>query len=64
MISILFGKLVNTSCGQVCKTSQLSESICVKIEKLTVFIDIISSETYWIEKLKDEDSDEYYYDDY
>ena len=22
------------------------------------------SETYWIEKLKDEDSDEYYYDDY
>ena len=24
----------------------------------------IFSETYWIEKLKDEDSDEYYYDDY
>ena len=22
------------------------------------------SETYWIEKLKEEDSDEYYYDDY
>ena len=29
-----------------------------------MFINIISSETYWIEKLKDEDSDEYYYDDY
>ena len=25
---------------------------------------IFYSETYWIEKLKDEDSDEYYYDDY
>ena len=25
---------------------------------------MIFSETYWIEKLKEEDSDEYYYDDY
>ena len=67
MISILFGKLVNTTFGEVCNDSQLPESICVKIEKLIPFINnalFICSETYWIEKLKDEDSDEYYYDDY
>ena len=52
---------------EVCNDSQLPESICVKIEKLISFINnalFICSETYWIEKLKDEDSDEYYYDDY
>jgi len=26
--------------------------------------DVPGCETYWIEKLKEEDSDEYYYDDY
>ena len=51
----------------MCNDSQLPESICVKIDKLISFINnalFICSETYWIEKLKDEDSDEYYYDDY
>ena len=28
------------------------------------FLTFHFSETYWIEKLKEEDSDEYYYDDY